>query len=528
MAALLVAVSACSLAAVRATNFAGFDEWLFLWLARRGVLDSPYSNRPLNFLWTIPGAWVLPHSFLGFHVMHAVYLTLTALVLRGLVLKLSPGQPRLAAVAGLVAATLAPSDMARLSSIQMTVNSGSIFGVVLALRLLVAAAGRRSPALLAGAIAIGFLTVRSYEATLGVLLAGPLLLSRAEPARRPPLRFVIAWLLGLGVTAALALAPHLAGGDRLYQTAVWGVDFRPASVLPRLLHQYAWHLLPIVQPMPADLLATTSLAAALLAVVATVFAGRATPPTTAVPRKDQARKSTHLALLGLAFSFAAYFPFALSPAMDQPNRAQMAASPWVGLLVAALGEALSSWAPARARGTLVALATGWIVLVGSGRTAMLQRAWDGQSRHAAQQRSMADLVRLAPDLKPHTLVVALPEGPAWPSVFGFRHAVQYLYREHATGYVLGGLELMYPTRWDSEGVHTETWQVVREPWGVPATLHRYDELLLVRIGSDGVLSIVTEWPTASLGPLPSGARYSPESRVILESGSWPERAVLHR
>jgi hypothetical protein len=144
---------------------------------------------------------------------------------------------------------------------------------------------------------------------------------------------------------------------------------------------------------------------------------------------------------------------------------------------------------------------------------MLQEAWNTQSHYATQMRSLADLARIAPQLEPHTLVLAIQDGQAWPSVFGFRHAVQGLYREAATGYVVGGLELMYPTRKAAAGVITDTWPELRRPWGVAPTHHRYDELLVVRIARDGTLSPLSTWPESALGPLPAGAVYRPQMRI---------------
>ena len=508
----MVGAFACAFAVVAPTNFAGYDEWLYLWLARNGVLTAPYANRPLNFLWTIPGAW-LTSGFLGFHVLHMVYLAATGLLTWTLSRRVAPGQDGLATVAGLAAAIFAPGDMARLSTVQMTLVSGSTVGTMLALVALVEAGHRRRPLLLALAAALAFIAARSYEATLGVLVMGLLLLVRPVAQRNPPVWLLIVWGAVLAGTAALALIPHIShDGRALYQASVWGFDPRPAAVLPRLWRQYSWHLGPLVRPGPAALGSAATLGAAALAILAVALSSR-TPLEKAPGWRAGLRSVRPLALVGVALSLAAYVPFALSGLMDAPHRAQMAAAPWIGMILASVIGALSSCTPTRARTPLVAACAGWIVLVGAGRTRMLQDAWNAQSHYGTQMRSLAGLARIAPQLEPHTLVLAIQDADVWPSVFGFRHAVQGLYREAATGYVVGGLELMYPTRKIPSGVVTETWPELRGPWGVAPTHHRYDELLVVRIAPDGTLSLVSTWPESALGPLPAGAVYGPQMRI---------------
>ena len=512
--ACVIGAFACAFAVVKPTNFAGFDEWLVLWLTTHGVLGAPYSNRPLNFLWPMPGAWLTP-GFLGFHVMHMAYLAGTGLATRTLVRLVAPGQEELATIAGLAAAVFVPADMARLSSVQMTLVSGSTLGTMLALIGFVEAVNRRRPLLLAAAAALAFVTVRSYEATLAVLVAGPLLLSRALPGPYPR-RLVIGWYAVLALAGALVVAPHLFGGRALYQTSIWGFDPRPLEVLHRLLRQFLFHLGPLVKPGLAALPSAAALAAAILGVLAVVLSP-ASPRDRDEPSASPSagRALGRLILVGAGLSAAAYFPFTLSARLDAPHRSQMAAAPWIGIVLGAAVEAMGLLTFGRRRTLLAAGLAGWIVLVGAGRTAALQQAWDGQSRYPAQMRSLSDLMRLAPALEPHTLVVALEEGEpqVWPSVFGFRHAVQYLYRDRATGYVVDGLELMYPTRKTGEGLRTDTWPELRRPWGVEPTLHRYEELLVVRIAPGGALTLASTWPGSVLGGLPAGARYAPGERI---------------
>jgi len=52
----IAAVFAAQFARVRATNFSGYDECLYLSLASRGITSFPYQNRPLVLPWHLPPA----------------------------------------------------------------------------------------------------------------------------------------------------------------------------------------------------------------------------------------------------------------------------------------------------------------------------------------------------------------------------------------------------------------------------------------------------------------------------------------
>jgi hypothetical protein len=163
--------------------------------------------------------------------------------------------------------------------------------------------------------------------------------------------------------------------------------------------------------------------------------------------------------------------------------------------------------------------------VGTGRTLAMQRVWDRVSYYETQTSTLRRLTEIAPDLAPHTLVVVLDEGDNWRSTWAFRHAVQYLYQDRAMGYVWGSWDFMFPTRVTPAGIVCEPWREVAAAWGAPPTRHRYDELVLLRNGKDGALSLLDDWP-ASLPVLPAGARYDPRARIRSLQAPLPEREIL--
>ena len=123
----LLAVGATQLLWIRATNFAGFDEWLLLWLGARRIADCPYASRPLGFLWSIPGALLTPHGLEGYRLVHAAYLTLTGCWTLLLCRRLAPGDSLFSFLAGAFAIAWAPLDLARLTPVQMAAHSGVTF-----------------------------------------------------------------------------------------------------------------------------------------------------------------------------------------------------------------------------------------------------------------------------------------------------------------------------------------------------------------------------------------------------------------
>ena len=70
------ALTVAALGHVRWTNFGGVDDWLFLSLCHRGIIDMPHANRPLNLLWFVPSVLLTPNRFEGLLYLHLSYLAL--------------------------------------------------------------------------------------------------------------------------------------------------------------------------------------------------------------------------------------------------------------------------------------------------------------------------------------------------------------------------------------------------------------------------------------------------------------------
>ena len=143
----IVVVFASQFAWVRPTNFGGMDEWLYVSLASRGVLDIPYANRPFVLVWTRPAALLWPHSLWSFYLVHATYLSLSAGLLFLLVRRLSPPRALLGFLAAVFCATWAPLDHLRLDTVLVTGYSGFTFATLLALVLFTESWARARPVL---------------------------------------------------------------------------------------------------------------------------------------------------------------------------------------------------------------------------------------------------------------------------------------------------------------------------------------------------------------------------------------------
>ena len=505
----LLLVFAAHFHVARPTNFAGYDEWLILSLASRGLFSFPYANRPLNLLWNAPAALLAPHSLTAQFALHCAYLALAGALVYLLCRRLVPGDRGFAFLAAALALVWAPMDPRRLQNLQMTAYSGVTFGTLLAVWLYLESWIRDRAWLLLAAVAVGFVSARSFELALPVLAVAPLAASAfVRPRPRRWAMWAGAWAAMGALAAGLFVLPWVfSRGQVYYQAQSLGLDLRPSAFAGRLAAQYGYHLTPLFAPDRAELLvAAVPIAAATFAVCFLLVAWR-----------PDARPSTRacgaLALAGIGWAGLAYSAFCLSAALRNANRTQFLAAPGIALaLAAAITWLASRVRHPRLRAALAALLGVWVVAVGTARTAAMQRDWDRESAWPAQSGTLRQLATLAPGLAPHTLVVLLDPGRAWPQTFSFHHATRHVYAGRAAGVVWKAYDFLYEFSYTARGIACEPWPAVREPWHEPPTTYGYDEVVVVRRGRDGELSLLDAWP-GELPPLPEGASYAPRARI---------------
>ena len=387
----LLALFLCGYSAVSPTNFGGYDEWWIRSLSDRLVLDVPYANRPLNFLWTLPGGLIDRAGFTGYHVLHGAYLWWAGLLLFVLLRRLRMDSLLLAFLAAAFVVTWAPGDRARLSTVQGTFGSGSMMGTILAMVLLVEARWRGSRSLLVAAAAVAWATIRGYEATLPLLLAAPLLvLALPSGARGWPRAWWLAWAAPVALATALTVAPAFLGGEASrYQMENARLDPKPAAVVSRLAHQYGSHLLPLVGSNPRELRSgRVALAAALLA-GGCFLLHRFTRGGTAV--SGDARRDLAAIAGGLVAAGLGYGPFVLSRIGASTDRTEYVSGLGIATALAAAAVLAARVAPQRWRWLVAALIGGWVVAVGTGRTLAMQRYWDVKSAFPPQAATLREL-----------------------------------------------------------------------------------------------------------------------------------------
>jgi hypothetical protein len=508
---------------VGSTNFDGHDEWLIHDLAAKGVISYPHSNRPYGALWSLPGYLLSPHSFRGHYAVHTAYLMLSGLAVYAMGRRWMPGQPIVAFLAGAFTMLWAPRDLARLNTVQMTMHSGAMMGTLVAVLLLVESWYRRRVSWLVLGGALAFVTVRSYEAVVPLLLCAPaLLLMAAREGRGRMAAWILPWLAGAGAAVALVLWPILRPTQATaYQMGTLGIDRDPWAVAARLLQRYADHLLPLVTTPPHELLVTAVPLVLLVYAAVCVWITRRLPPG----EEEPSAAALWPLAIGLAAAGLGYLPYALSPAIGTPMRTQFLPACGIGLALAAALALLARVVPRPRRTAAVLLLAAWPVAVGTARTVAMQKDWDRLSRFGPQRSLLAQLVARIPDVKPRTLVLLIDEWRAFPADFTFRHAVEYLYEGRARGYIPAAWHIFYPTTMDATGIHCEPWPILRGPWKAPTSLHSYEEVVVVRFTDTGKLRIERQWPE-TLPPLPEGAAYSPRSRILKDASPLPQHALV--
>jgi len=523
----LLAIFWSQFAWVRPTNFGGTDEWLYIALASKGVLDIPYANRPFVLLWTLAAAFVWPHDLRSYFLVHTTYLCLSGWLLFALVRRLAPSRPVLAFLAAAFCLTWAPLDFLRLDTVLLTGYAGFTFATLLTLVLFVESWMRKKPVLLALAGLLGLVTARGFEGVLPLLIAAPLLLRWVGAGRsRRLLAWVMAWEALMLLIAALVVVPFFRpAGPGYYQGSALKLDLDPLRVAGRLLRQYGYHLVPLVGSPPRELaVPALPLAVAIFLAAFTLVTIRGGDSL----EDGRARRPLAiLAALGFLLAGLGYASFVTSSSILMAARTQFLSAPGMGLFLASLALLAASSLPTGWRKPALALIASWVIAVGTGRTIAMQREWDDwRSSFGHQHDALVELTRHVPDTKPNTLIVLIDDAGAWPATFTFRHAVDYLYEGRAVGYVWKAADFLYPAYFLPVGVYYEPWPVIRKPWGVAPTLHRYDQVIVAHAGTDGALRVLPNWPDHVLPALPSGSRYEPEARIVHGTPPPASRRIL--
>lgn len=500
---------------VRPTNFGGIDEWMILSLVSRGAFEIPYANRPLGLLFNLPVALFPEHLLGASWWLYGHYLVAAGLFTSLLLLRLRPERPELALLAGVFAATWAPSDLLRLNSIYSAAYAG--VSAATALVFLLLARGSLPGVSLAAGLA--FVVTRVHEAPLPVLLLAPLLLRGLGVALT---RTAVA-----GFTAVMGLAALVAGLPLLlgrapawYQNEVLGVYLDAAGLLVRLAVQFRLHLEPIATMAPAALWRPAPLAAAAVLVIALGLLRGAPAPA------PIHRRLAFFVAVGVTGAAAAYSSFILASRLQGAFRTEFLAAPWIGLALAAMIVLLADAAPGRARLAVLAGLGALIAAGGSARTRELQATWDGIGSYARQAGTLAQIVRVAPGLEPGTLVLLLDGAQAWVGSFPFHHGLDVVYGRHVAGCVPGGREqLFYECRATRDGYALVPWRVLESAWGEPPRRFRFDEVIVFRLAPDRRVEVVEEWPP-DLPALPPGARYAPRERITRADAAPPVQRGL--
>lgn len=503
---------------VRPENFGGIDEWMILSLVSRGALDIPYANRPLGLLFNLPVALFPGHLLGASFLLHAHYLAFVGVLTSLLVLRIAPDRPDWALLAGVFAATWAPSDLLRLNSIYSSAYSGVTAATALSV-LLLAAAGRRPLVMAVAAAGLAFVATRVHEGPLPVLMLAPFLLY-ALGVRLPSVP--LALYCGLMALAALVAGLPLLRErpETWYQARLLGVYLDPRGLLSRLGEQFRFHLAPLVPAAPGVLLQPRALASA--AVLALALACVRPSDGSATGRR---RLAVGMAV-GLVGAAAAYSSFILAAGLAGANRTEFVAAPWIGLALAAAITLAASAVPARGRLPCLATLGAFVVAGAAARTQQLQAVWDQVGAYGRQSGAVAQMVAIAPDLRAGTLVILVDGAHAWLGSFMFHHALDLVYGGHAAGCVPNGPEqLFYACIQGREGVRHEPWPVLKAAWGAQPRTYGFDEIVVFSADGSGHVTLQDAWPS-ELPPLPPGGTYTPRSRIASSARPPAARALL--
>lgn len=504
----LAALLLIQLLCVPPTNFGGLDEWLDLELVSRGVVAVPFAYRPLGLIWASPASWLVPgFGFAAFRWLFGLYALLSAVVSFGLVRRLLPERPSLGMLTACFVLAWAPRDMARLSTVDSVNYQGITLGTLLAVALLVEAWQRRSRALFGASVLMAFLAIRCYEGGCVLLAFAPALLLLTQERSRRLWGWTLVWESVVGMAAAFVLLElEVSARETSYQLSVMQLDPDPLGWVGRLARQYSLHLSPLFTSAPSELWARAVAVAVIVVVLSLAAVGRNSS------RDWQGRWLLWVAgSLGLVLAGSAYSLVLLGWQPPTAYRLQFLSGPGIALFLASVVHLLGSLLRGRERLATAVLGAS-VVAVGTGRTLAMQREWEAISVQPRQMRMLSELIRVVPDVDPHTLLIALDEGGAWFGSFPFHHAVQYLFERRAAGFVPRRTDTLYRASAVPKGIQFEPLPIVHRAWDAPRTVYGYDEIVVVRNTPREGVVVLDDWP-ADLKALPPGVRYAPRNRI---------------
>jgi hypothetical protein len=235
-------------------------------------------------------------------------------------------------------------------------------------------------------------------------------------------------------------------------------------------------------------------------------------------------------IVGIVGAAASYSAFIVGARMTaSAGRTQMVAGPWIAIAVAATILLLARACPGRARLPVLAALGAFVAANGAARTSQLQESWDRTGgAYYRQAHAMQQVLAIAPDLKPGSLLIFVDGGRTWLGTFVFHHAVDLLYEGKAAGCVANGREEVFITCFmDPTGVHQVPWPILRPAWRVAPRTYRFDEVMVLSSDAAGRVKLEEEWPK-ELPALPPGASYAPRSRATALATQPPARSVLER
>ncbi len=505
--------------AVRPENFGGIDEWMILSLVRRGIAAVPHANRPLGLLFNLPAGLFPGHLLEAAWLFHGHYLVAGGLLTSLLVLRIAPSQPAWALAAGALASTWAPTDLLRLNGIYSSAYAGVAATTMLSTLLLATSAGRPIPVTLAAGLA--FVATRVHEGCLPLVLVAPVLLALLGVKLPKPALVVYYGVMALAV--AVVVLPLWRGRqETLYQREILGVYLNVPGLALRLLDQFRLELGPLIAPGRAAF-GARGLASALIAAGAAGWLARSV-------EAGPTRPGWRGLLAGGLGAAAAYSAFILGTRMTaNAGRTQMIAGPWIGLALASLLVLVAVLVPQRLRAAATACLAGLLVAIAAGRTLQLQEFWDRTGgAYGRQARAMRQVLEIAPDVQPGTLLVFVDNSRTWLGTFVFHYAVDLLYAGRAAGCLVNGREetFMSCSR-RAGGVHQEPWPLLREAWRLAPRTYPFSDVVVFSSDPGGRVSLDASWP-ASLGALAPDAGYAPLARRRALESVPAERHVLDR